>query len=56
MHINPQAVLVIGAAILFGLALIEFIKQRRITPGIKGRVITATLFVLVLLWQAWQSP
>lgn len=55
MHINPQAVLAIGAAILFVLALMEFIQQRRITPGIKGRVITASLFVLVLLWLQWQG-
>ena len=48
--VNPQAVLAIGAAILFGLAAIEFIKQRRITPGIKARLITAVLFSLVLLW------
>ncbi|MGC4061926.1 MAG: hypothetical protein QM749_14170 [Aquabacterium sp.] len=55
MHIDPQAVLAIVAAILFALALSEFIRQRRITPGIKGRVITAGLFVLVLCWLHWQG-
>jgi hypothetical protein len=53
MMINPQLVLAIGAAILFGLAAMEFIKQRRITPGIKARLITAVLFTLVLLWLNW---
>ena len=55
MHIDPKAVLAIVAAILFALAAIEFAKQRCITPGIKGRVITAGLFVLVLLWLNWQG-
>jgi hypothetical protein len=55
MHIDPKAVLAIVAAILLALALMEFVKQRRITPGIKGRVITAGLFVLVLIWLNWQG-
>lgn len=55
MQINPQLVLAGVAAILFALALMEFIKQRRITPGIKARVITASLFVLVLLWLSWHG-
>ena len=55
MNINPQFVLAIVGLALFALGMLDVIKHRRITPAAKGRLMTACIFALVLLWQAWQG-
>lgn len=55
MNINPLMVLAAVGAVLFGLAMLDIVKHRRITPGAKGRLMTALIFAAVLIWQAWQG-
>jgi hypothetical protein len=55
MSINPQLVLAIVGGVLLALALLDVAKHRRITPGAKGRLITALIFAAVLAWLHWPA-
>lgn len=55
MHINPQLVLAAVGVALFVLGMLDVVRHRRITPAAKGRLMTAGIFALVLLWQAWPN-
>lgn len=55
MNINPLMVLAIVGAVLLGLAVMDIVKHKRITPAAKGRLMTALIFAAVLLWQAWHG-
>ncbi len=55
MHIDPLMVLAAVGAVLFGLAMLDIVKHKRITPAAKGRLMTALIFAAVLLWQAWHG-
>lgn len=54
MQINPLIVLAVVGGVLALLAMMDIIRQRRITPAAKGRLLTALIFAAVLAWQAWQ--
>lgn len=53
MQIDPQVVLAVVGAVLLVLALRDVVQHRRITPAAKGRLLTAGVFLLVLIWQRW---
>jgi uncharacterized membrane protein YjjP (DUF1212 family) len=55
MSINPQLVLVIVGGVLLMLALLDIARHKRITPGAKGRLLTALIFALVLAWLNWPA-
>jgi hypothetical protein len=54
VNINPMIVLALVGGALLVLAVLDIVKHKRITPGAKGRLMTALIFAAVLLWQAWQ--
>lgn len=54
MKIDPLLVLAVVGAVLLALALRDVLRQGRITPAAKGRLITVLIFAAVLAWQAWQ--
>lgn len=53
MQIDPQVVLAVVGGVLLVLALRDVIRHRRITPAAKGRLLTAGVFLLVLIWHKW---
>ena len=50
MAISVQWVLAVVGAIMLGLAILDLVTHRKITPAVKTRLIIAVIFAAVWFW------
>jgi branched-subunit amino acid transport protein len=55
MPFKPEWILAIVAAVMLALVLRDVVRERRITPAAKARLLVALIFAAVLVWLSLQQ-